>query len=96
MFIPGQQVVCVDATFPPSLAQYFSKLPQKDSTYTIRDVVPGIAPNGGEGEVAVYLVEIFGSVNPHGIERGFNAERFAPLAPYEAETAEQEAELVAL
>lgn len=89
MFIPGQKVVCVNGQFASGLAQYFPSLPQEGSTYTIRDVVPGISPQCTEGEVAVYLCEIIGSVNKHGIERGFNAERFMPL---DLDTEEQEHE----
>jgi hypothetical protein len=79
MFMPGQKVACIDGKFPLGIEQYFPSLPQEGETYTIRDIVPGISPQLSEGEVAVYLIEIIGSVNAHGIERGFNAERFAPL-----------------
>jgi len=79
MFMPGQKVVCVDDKFPLGIEVYFPSLPKEGEIYTIRDIVPGISPQLSEGEVAVYLVEIIGSINAHGIERGFNAERFAPL-----------------
>lgn len=78
MFTPKQKVACINATLHPSLWQYVKPL-VKDAIYTIRDVVPGIAPNGEKGNVTVYLEEIFNTVNDHGIERGYNAERFAPL-----------------
>ncbi len=86
--MPGQKVVCVDGKFALGLEKFFPSLPHEGETYTIRDLVPGISPQMGEGEVAVYLIEIIGSTNAHGIERGFNAERFAPL-----ETDIQEAEI---
>ena len=73
------------------IERYFPSLPIEGQQYVIRDIVPGVAVHGGEGEVAVYLVEIIGSVNAHGIERGFNAERFAPLQT-DDETAEAESE----
>lgn len=79
MFTPGQPVACVNGKFPIRIEKYFPSLPKEGQQYTIRDIVPGVSIGGGEGEVAVYLVEIIGSINDHGIERGFNAERFAPL-----------------
>lgn len=84
MFLPNQKVVCVDDKLPVEAWEFVKPL-RKGSIYTIRDIVPGIALNGGEGEVAVYLVEIQNTVNPHGIERGYNAERFAPLNPVSIE-----------
>jgi hypothetical protein len=89
MFLPNQQVVCVDGKFPLGIEQLYSELPKEGSTYTIRDIVPGIGLTGEEGEVAVYLCEITGPLNAHGIERGFRAERFAPLQMDE-EHAEEE------
>ena len=44
---------------------------------------------GDEGEIAVYLYEIKGPLNAHGIERGFRADRFAPLQSSRAETEEE-------
>ena len=85
MFLPNQKVVCVNGRFPLGIERYFPSLPKEGQQYTIRDIVPGIDPRGSEGEVAVYLVEIIGSINEHGIERGFNAERFAPLETHEDE-----------
>ena len=79
MFAKDQRVVCVNDKIPPEAWEYVKPL-RKGGIYTIRDILPGIALNGGEGEVAVYLHEIHNSINPHGIERGYNAERFAPLA----------------
>lgn len=79
MFLPNQTVVCVDDRFPLGIEKYYSELPKEGSTYTIRDIVPGVGLTGDEGEVAVYLCEISAPLNAHGIERGFRAERFAPL-----------------
>ena len=67
----------------------YDELPQEGSTYTIRDIVPGIGLTGDEGEIAVYLCEIKGPLNAHGIERGFRADRFAPLTTATT-TAEEE------
>ncbi len=39
--------------------------------------------------MAVYLMEITGPLNAHGIERGFRAERFAPLQTIEDEVEEE-------
>ena len=87
MFLPNQKVVCVDGKFPLGIEQLYSELPKEGTTYTIRDIVPGVGLTGEEGETAVYLCEITGPLNAHGIERGFRADRFAPL-----ETIEEEAE----
>lgn len=96
MFIPNQKVVCIDDQFPLGIEQLYNKLPVKDQIYVIRDVVPGQALNGAEGEVAVYLVGVVNPTNKVGVERGFNAERFAPLSYNELEEtiAEQEREKV--
>jgi hypothetical protein len=83
MFLPSQKVVCVDGKFPPGIEALYAELPKEGNTYTIRDVVPGVGLTGEEGEVAVYLCEITGPRNAHGIERGFKAERFAPLSTIE-------------
>ncbi|HEY2801598.1 MAG TPA: hypothetical protein VGI85_13470 [Chthoniobacterales bacterium] len=89
MFLPNQKVVCVDGKFPPGIEKLYSELPREGVTYTIRDIVPGVGLTGEEGETAVYLCEITGPLNAHGIERGFRADRFAPLQTDE-ETAEEE------
>lgn len=79
MFQRGQSVVCVNGRFPLGIEKFYSEVPKEGITYTIRDIVPGISFRLEEGEIAVYLVEIRGPLNAHGIERGFNVERFAPL-----------------
>ena len=88
MFSPGQKVACVDDQFPLGIEKLYRALPRKDVIYTVRDLIPGVSLSNHEGEVAVYLVELVNSANRHGIEYGFNAERFAPL-----ETAEDEQEM---
>ena len=89
MFLPNQKVVCVDGRFPLGIEQLYGELPKEGNTYTIRDIVPGVGLTGEEGEVAVYLIEIKGPLNAHGIERGFRAERFAPLQTTEVEEKEE-------
>ena len=89
MFLPNQKVVCVDGKFPLGIEELYAELPKEGSTYTIRDIVPGVGLTGEEGEVAVYLIEIKGPVNAHGIERGFRADRFAPLQTTEEEVEEE-------
>ena len=79
MFTTGQKVACVDDNFAMGIEKIYKALPKKDSIYTVRDVLPGVSPQNTEGEVAVYLVELVNPANSHGIEYGFNAERFAPL-----------------
>jgi len=89
MFLPNQKVVCIDGRFPIGIEKLYSELPKEGNTYTIRDIVPGVGLTGEEGEVAVYLMEITGPLNAHGIERGFRAERFAPLQTIEDEVEEE-------
>lgn len=89
MFLPNQKVVCVDGKFPIGIEQLYTELPKEGSTYTIRDIVPGVGLTGEEGEIAVYLIEIKGPLNAHGIERGFRADRFAPLQTIEDEVEEE-------
>jgi hypothetical protein len=89
MFLPNQKVVCVDGHFTLGIEKLYHELPKEGSTYTIRDIVPGIGLTGDEGEVAVYLCEIKGPLNAHGIERGFRADRFAPLQTTEERVEEE-------
>ncbi len=56
MFLPNQKVVCVNGRFPLGIEKLYDELPKEGSTYTIRDIVPGIGLTGDEGEIAVYLV----------------------------------------
>ncbi len=81
MFLPGQKVVCVDDVFPAAIEKYYWKLPVKGVTYTVRDLIPGIDPQGEPGEMCVYLTELINpcSDKPPYPERGFKAERFRPL-----------------
>ncbi len=79
MFAPGQKVACVDDQFPLGIEKIYVALPKKDVIYTVRDLVPGVSLQNTEGETALYLVELVNPANRHGIEYGFNAERFAPL-----------------
>jgi hypothetical protein len=80
MFVPNQKVVCIDDQFPLGIEKLYDRLPVKDQIYVIRDIVPGQSLAGTEGEVAVYLVGLVNPTNKVGVERGFNAERFAPLS----------------
>ncbi len=86
MFASGQKVACVDDQFPLGIEKLYNALPKKDVIYTVRDILPGVSLQNSEGEVAVYLVELTNPANSHGIEYGFNAERFAPLETDEEET----------
>jgi hypothetical protein len=79
VFSPGQKIICIDDRFSLHVRQFYVELPRRDAIYTVRDLVPGVSPEGSAGEVAIYLNEIRSPDNRHGIERGFNAERFAPL-----------------
>ena len=89
MFLPNQTVVCIDGKFPLGIEQLYAELPKEGNTYTIRDVVPGVGLTGEEGE-SQFLFVNYGPLNAHGIERGFKAERFAPLSTIEDEVAVDE------
>lgn len=89
MFTVGQKVACVDACFPVGILRLYNALPRRNEIYTVRDIIPGVAIDGREGEVAVYLCEIVSPKNKYGIERGFNAERFAPLTTVPARQEEE-------
>ena len=88
MFLPNQKVVCVNGRFPLGIEKFYFELPKEGTTYTIRDIVPGVGLTGDEGEIAVYLCEIKAPLNALGIERGFRADRFAPLQTVEEKTEE--------
>jgi hypothetical protein len=94
MFVPNQKVVCIDDSFPLGIEKLYHQLPVKDQIYVIRDIVPGQSMMGTPGEVAVYLIGVVNPTNKLGIERGFNAERFAPLSYQEVDdlVAEEERE----
>ena len=98
----GQQVVCVDDHFPGPLARYYTQLPEKGKTYTIRavyvarQIMHPSAPGAADGELGLLLKELQNPPDPrhrgHN-ELGFKAERFRTLDELktdEAETQEQE------
>lgn len=99
MFINGQKVVCVDDHFAESIKSFYTSLPVKDVVYEVRGMTVGISPTMEEGELCVYLV---GLTNPCSskapyMERGFKAERFAPLEELPPiETPEHDLDLVSI
>ncbi len=58
MFLPNQKIACVGGSHLRRIDKLYTELPKEGSTYTIRDIVPGVGLTGDEGEVAVYLCEI--------------------------------------
>ncbi|NDG27456.1 MAG: hypothetical protein EB120_09815 [Proteobacteria bacterium] len=87
MYVTGQKVVCINDDFPPQCKRDYWELPKKNSIYTIRSVEVGINYQLEEGQIAVTLKELrnpSSSTPPHR-ERGFLAERFAPLQGMEDE-----------
>ncbi len=94
MFIEGQKVVCIDDKFPNWAVAIYDNLPDKDKTYTVRQVMIGCNPVGvdpnskglshpkfiGKAEVTILLVEITNKTHEVSKrEPGFVAERFRPL-----------------
>lgn len=104
MFNTGQRVVCVDDQFDPWVYDLYTALPNKGSTYTVRDVSPGksnpqfsvdadarVAMTAYDYDILVRLVELVNPLDPQTSppqELGFRGERFAPQVE-----AEEEAEL---
>ena len=64
-------------------------LPVAGSSYTIRDLVPGVAWNLAE-EPAVYLCELVNLPNRHNIEPGFACRRFVELEEFVEHSEEEE------
>jgi hypothetical protein len=97
----GQQVVCVNDYFPGPLAKYYTNLPVKGKTYTIRAVYIGrgimhTIPGAADGEIGILLKELLNPPDPrnkHGQELGFKSERFRPLEQIDS-TTENEDEMV--
>lgn len=79
MFEPGTKVVCINDTFPHSIHIIYRKLPSKNLTYTVRDIVPGRDLNNLKETTAVLLEEIHNPPNEAGIEHGFHISRFQEL-----------------
>jgi hypothetical protein len=79
--ITGQKVVCIDDKAPESLKAFYTAWPKEGQVYTIRGSTVGISPNGEEGEICVWLVELKNptSSKPPHMERGFREDRFRPL-----------------
>lgn len=91
MYLPNQEVVCIDDNFSPYILERYTALPVKDRTYTVRDVIPGIGLDNKTHQVAVLLEELTNPLNNSKTpqEYAFNIERFAPLDPnYEVEIEE--------
>lgn len=82
MFEPDETVVCIDDNFAPQVVKYVPERPVANQMYVVRDIVPGIEPNG-KATVTVYLKELVNPPNLHGIEPGFHVTRFRRLLPTE-------------
>ena len=78
MLQQGQKVSCIDDKFPLGIEEMYVALPKEGETYTIRDITPGQGFDL-QPEIAVTLVELHNPMGKGGLERSFNAERFAPL-----------------
>jgi len=78
MFDINSKVVCIDDRFPSGINDIFNALPRKGVIYTVRDIVPA-QDWKLRGTCAVLLRELENRPNRHGIEPGFQCQRFAPL-----------------
>ncbi len=81
MFINNQKVVCVDSTFRPSIAKWYTALPELNKVYVVRGMSPARNGDTMEEDICVYLVGLQNpcSTTPPNRERGFRCERFRPL-----------------
>ncbi len=82
MLQQGQKVSCIDGKFPLGIEEMYVALPNEGDTYTIRDITPGQGFDL-QPEIAVTLIELHNPKGKGGLERSFNAERFAPLEEVE-------------
>ena len=95
MFDINSKVVCVNDRFPTGINDIFNALPRKGTIYTVRDIVQAQDFNL-RGTCAVMLRELENRPNLHGIEPGFQCERFREPTSEELENAESNAELMLL
>lgn len=90
MFDINTAVICIDDRFPSGINDIFNALPRKGHIYTVRDIVPGQDFNL-QGTCAVLLHELVNRPNRHGIEPGFQCNRFRELEDSEmAQSAKEE------
>ncbi len=78
MFDVGTRVVCVDDNFDETVKKDVPDRPVKDKVYIVRDVVPG-QTSSLQRTLAILLKELHNPPNRHGIEHGFNPNRFREL-----------------
>ncbi len=90
MFDIKSKVVCVNDSFPAGIHDYYNALPQKGKLYTVRDIVPA-QDWKLRGTCAVLLEELVNRPNQHGIEPGFQCNRFREPTIDELENVAEEA-----
>lgn len=90
MFDIGQKVVCVDDSFFAGINDIYNSLPEKDKTYTVRDVVPAWGLDLKE-TCGILLQECVNRPNSGGIEPAFQPHRFRELdeTPLQEEAKEE-------
>ena len=98
MWSIGQQIVCINGSFPQAVWEWCNSVPIADNVYTIREVTTGHDYHTGVCGVGFYLVEIVNPRTSKGLEACFCATRFVPLTcelsaehPSTAEPAELQA-----
>lgn len=89
MFDINSKVICVDDSFPAGINDIFNALPVKGALYIVRDIVPA-QDFKLRGTCAVLLKELENRPNRHGIEPGFQCNRFREPTPAEMEEAREE------
>lgn len=94
MFDVKQKVVCINDNFINEVVNnpFYVNFPEKNKTYTVRDVVPAHDYNGGiaANTCAILLEEVVNPANYYGVENGFSSTRFVPLEELKTETMEFE------
>lgn len=91
MFDIKSKIVCVNDSFSAGINDYFNALPEKGKIYTVRDIVPA-QDFKLKGTCAVLLEELINRPNKHGIEPGFQCNRFREPTKNEIRQSKEEQE----
>lgn len=75
----GQQVICINGSFPRAVWEWCEAVPIEGRIYTIRAIHYAAHYYTGERRPAVHLSEIMNPVSSNGREAYFCAGRFASL-----------------
>ena len=74
----GQQILCINDTFPRGILDWCDCLPSSGGVYTIRAMQISSDRISGQAALGFLLEEIINPLSSLGKEAGFVAERFTP------------------